>query len=578
MDKCLPYLHGESLEFIVMFMHGIFFDITIIIVLAAILAIIFRLLKQPPVLAYILAGIILGPLGLYHIENQEALSSLSEVGITLLLFMLGLELKLGELRSVGKVALITGIGQIVFTSSLGFLLAVIFGIDPVAALYFSVALTFSSTIIIVKLLSDKKDLGSLYGKISIGFLLVQDFFAIIALILLSGLSTSSSPSFELIGIILLKASALFLLTIFLSNIFFPRLVHALSHSQEILFLSSLALAFGVSAFASSEYIGFSIEIGGFLAGLALANSIESTQIVAKIRSLRDFFIVLFFVLLGMNLVFADIASVLPTAIVFSLFVLIGNPLIVMILLGLLGYKKRTSFLAGLTVAQISEFSLIVIFLGNRIGHVPDEIVSLVTLVGIITFTLSTYAIMNGNTLFNMLQKYLGIFEKSKTVEKGSQNGSDYKNHIIIIGAHRIGGTVIKALAKYKDQMVIVDFNPDIIQELKNKNFNVVFGDIADPSIQEEAKIDKARIIFSTAPDYEDNIIIIRNVKRHNTKGKVLVSAQYEEDIQDLYEAGADYVFRPFELAGKSIARILKPENSKLLAKLEESKSQKEKSS
>lgn len=578
MDKCLPYLHGESLEFIVMFMHGIFFDITIIIVLAAILAIIFRLLKQPPVLAYILAGIILGPLGLYHIENQEALSSLSEVGITLLLFMLGLELKLGELRSVGKVALITGIGQIVFTSSLGFLLAVIFGIDPVAALYFSVALTFSSTIIIVKLLSDKKDLGSLYGKISIGFLLVQDFFAIIALILLSGLSTSSSPSFELIGVILLKAAALFLLTIFLSNIFFPRLVHALSHSQEILFLSSLALAFGVSAFASSEYIGFSIEIGGFLAGLALANSIESTQIVAKIRSLRDFFIVLFFVLLGMNLVFADIASVLPTAIVFSLFVLIGNPLIVMILLGLLGYKKRTSFLAGLTVAQISEFSLIVIFLGNRIGHVPDEIVSLVTLVGIITFTLSTYAIMNGNTLFNMLQKYLGIFEKSKTVEKASQNGSDYKNHIIIIGAHRIGGTVIKALAKYKDQMVIVDFNPDIIQELKNKNFNVVFGDIADPSIQEEAKIDKARIIFSTAPDYEDNIIIIRNVKRHNTKGKVLVSAQYEEDIQDLYKAGADYVFRPFELAGKSIARILKPENSKLLAKLEESKSQKEKSS
>lgn len=552
-------------------MHGMFYDLTIIIVLAAILAVIFRLLKQPPVLAYILTGIILGPLGLYHIENQEALTSLSELGITLLLFMLGLELKIGELRSVGKVALITGVGQIVFTSVIGFLLSIVLGVEPVAALYLSVALTFSSTIVIVKLLSDKKDLSSLYGKISVGFLLVQDFFAIIALILLSSLDggPSATPDVMDIVVILLKAAALFLLTIFLSNIFFPRILRLLAHSQEVLFLASIALAFGVSAFAASDYIGFSIEIGGFLAGLALANSIESTQIVARIKSLRDFFIVIFFVLLGMNLIFTDAAAVLPVAIIYSVFVLVGNPFIVLVLLGLLGYRKRTAFLAGLTVAQISEFSLIVIFLGNRLGHVPDEVVTTVTLVSIITFTLSTYAIMNGNWLYNLLEKPLSLFEKSKPSEKTYANAGDITKHTIIIGAHRVGRTIIDALAKHKEQLVVNDFNPDVIADLEGAGYTVVYGDISDPSIHEAVRMSYANMVVSTIPNFEDNVILIRAAKTHNPKIKVIIAAQYEEDVADLYEAGADYVAKPYELAGKSIARLLKKDDPKVFTPLRE---------
>ena len=540
-------------------MDHIFFEITLVVVVAAILAILFRYLKQPPILAYILTGVILGPLAIIYLQSQEILRSLSEIGITLLLFMLGLELRFSELRAVGKISIITGIGQIVFTTLVGFVIATLLGFSQTAAFYIAIALTFSSTIIIVKLLSDKKDLNSLYGKISVGFLLVQDFVAILALIFLSGFAAGDGVSAYSFLIVILKAVVIFGWVIFLSRKFLPVITNRLARSEETLFLFSIAWAFGIAALVASPLIGFSIEIGGFLAGLALANTYESYQITTRIRPLRDFFIIIFFVMIGMGLSISSISEILIPGILFSLFVLIGNPLIVMTILGLLGYRKRTGFLAGLTVAQISEFSLIIMFMGARLGHISDQDVALITFVGAITFILSTYMIINGNKLYRLLSPYLDIFERENIHEKNVKS-RDYKNHIVLIGARRMGSGILEALIGNSEDVVVVDFNPDIIQRLKEEGIESYFGDIADLEIQDLVALSDARLVISTVSDMEDNLLLLQSLKRLKKKPKVVMLALEKFEAKILYENGADYVVVPHIAGGHHLAKILVDQN------------------
>lgn len=537
-------------------MESIFLEITLIIILASFFSIIFNFLKQPAILAYILTGIIIGPFGNLQLQSQDFLKTLGELGITFLLFMVGLELRFSDLKSVGKISLMTGIGQILFTSLIGYFISLALGFSQVASLYIAIALTFSSTIIIVKLLSDKKDLQSLYGKISVGFLLVQDFFAILFLIFLSSFSQGLA-SWESILFSLAKGIFLFVLVLFLSKSLFPKILDRIASSPEVLFLFSIAWALGLSALVASPPLGFSIEIGGFLAGLALANSSENFQIIGKVKSLRDFFITIFFVILGMSMSFSSFSNILFPVLVFSLFVLIGNPIIVMIIMGLMGFRKRTSFLAGLTVAQISEFSLIIVFLGQRIGHLSSEVVSLVTAVGVITFAASTYMILNGDKLYKALSIYLSIFERSKTSEEYVDDLDGIKNHVVLIGVNRMGTSVLNALLEHKQSVLAVDFNPDVIKNLKERKIKNLFGDISDLEIQERANLESAKLIISTVSDIEDNMILISEIKKIKDRPKIVVIANDNREEEELYKVGADYVIQPYVLSGKHLAHLIK---------------------
>lgn len=537
-------------------MESIFFEITLIIILASFFSILFKFLKQPAILAYILTGIIIGPFGNLQLQSQDFLKTLGELGITFLLFMVGLELRFSDLKSVGKISLLTGIGQILFTSLIGYFISLALGFSQVASLYIAIALTFSSTIIIVKLLSDKKDLQSLYGKISVGFLLVQDFFAILFLIFLSSFSQGLA-SWESILFSLAKGIFLFVLVLFLSKSLFPKILDRIASSPEVLFLFSIAWALGLSALVASSPLGFSIEIGGFLAGLALANSSENFQIIGKVKSLRDFFITIFFVILGMSMSFTSFSNILFPVLVFSLFVLIGNPIIVMIIMGLMGFRKRTSFLAGLTVAQISEFSLIIVFLGQRIGHLSSEVVSLVTAVGVITFAASTYLILNGDKLYKALSIYLSIFERSKTSEEYVGDLDGIKNHVVLIGVNRMGTSVLDALLEHKQNVLAVDFNPDVIKNLKEKKIKNLFGDIADLEIQERANLASAKLIISTVSDIDDNMVLISEIKKIKDGPKIVVIANDNREEEELYKVGANYVIQPYVLGGKHLAHLIK---------------------
>ncbi|MBR22200.1 MAG: sodium:proton exchanger, partial [Leifsonia sp.] len=345
--------------------------------------------KQPLIIAFILVGIVVGPNVLGLVEEAEALDLLAEIGIAILLFLVGLKLDIRLVRSIGTVALLTGLGQVVFTSLIGWVIAVLFGIDLVAAIYVAVALTFSSTIIIVKLLTDKRELDELHGRIALGFLIVQDIVVILAMIALTSFGGGRDGSIgEQALFLIISAVGLLGGLYVVARWVLPWLLKLLATSQELLIVWSVAWAVALAAL--TDILGFSIEVGAFLAGFALASTRYRETIAASLSGLRDFLLLFFFITLGAQLDFSAIGEQIPAAIVFSLFVLIGNPLIVLIIMGLMGYPSRVGFLAGLAVAQISEFSLILIALGRDLDQVGDDMVGLVTLVGLITIAGSTY--------------------------------------------------------------------------------------------------------------------------------------------------------------------------------------------
>ncbi|MEO6729475.1 MAG: cation:proton antiporter [Candidatus Dojkabacteria bacterium] len=542
-------------------MENFFLELTIILIIASVISIFFRFFKQPPIMAYILTGIIVAQLAFFNDQSRGSLDILSKVGSTLLLFVIGLEFKISELRSVGKAALITGFGQILITTGLGLFICSLLGFGIRESLIFSFAITFSSTIVIVKLFGDKKDLSSLHGKITVGFLLVQDFCAIMSLIFLAGFNNGQSPTLDVLMISIIKALFLLTLAIVFSQYVFPRLIHSLARSSEILFISSLAWAFGLASLVSSPVIGFSIEIGGFLAGLALANSYESSQIISKVKSLRDFFIVLFFVALGTQLNFSNLGSVIFPAVLISIFIIIVKPLVVMSIMGILGYKSRTSFLSALAGAQISEFSLILLILAKKLELVSDDLIGIITLIAIITFTFSSYLILNGDFIYDKLAPLLSIFEKKGKKLEIYTATKNLNNHIVLLGADRMGRSMLNTLKDIKEDVLVMDFNPDITLEMSEKGYNVIFGDIADEEILGKAKVADARVIVSTIPDYEDNIILLTFL-RNELKGRekrplVILTAHSNADRNELKEAGADYVIMPYKAAGKFLGKLIR---------------------
>lgn len=538
--------------------EGFFLDLTVVLVLAASLGLVTHLLRQPPLLGYILTGVLLGSFGLWSLTDVEIFRSLAQVGVALLLFMVGLEMNIRDLKSVGIPSLITGAGQILFTTVLGVMIARALGFSLLAATYIALALSFSSTIIIVKLLSQKQDLGSLYGKISVGFLLVQDFVAIIALVLLSGLTGAGGEGLDIMGLVLLVGKTVLLVgnVIILSQTLIPYLVNRLARSPELLFVTSLAWAFAVAAFTASPLIGFSIEIGGFLAGLALANSVEHLQIASRIRPLRDFFILLFFVLLGLQLGFGGLEQVWVPALIFSAFVLLGNPLIILVLMALLGYRRRTSFLAGLTVAQISEFSLILIALGIRLGHLPSETLTMFTLVAIVTMTASAYLILEGDRVFRFLRPMLTPFERRKTVEARVSLSNPLKGHTVLIGGHRTAENILKALRRRDGDVLVVDYDPTVVDRLEKEHIPVLFGDIADPDIRAQAGLEEAKLIISTISDPADTKRFLEDLQHRRRGTSVIVTAQNRDEATEFYRMGADYVLLPHFVSGEHVADLL----------------------
>ncbi len=536
----------------------IFVELSKILAITIIVTCIIRLLKQPVIIGYILSGIIAGPVIFNIIDSTYTLNAFSQIGVALLLFFVGLNLNPKVIKDVGKVSLITGLGQVIFTTFIGFLIVKLLGFSTITSLYIAIALAFSSTIIIMKLLSDKKDLESLYGRISVGFLIIQDFIAIFILLIISSLNNGTELSSLAIETILKGIGGiliLFLLTIYL----LPKLTKVIAKSQEFLLLFSISWCFIIASVF--YYLNFSIEAGALLAGITLSMSPYHFEISSKMKPLRDFFLILFFIMLGSQMIFSNILQNIWIILGLSFFVLIGNPIIVMILMGLLGYTKRNSFLAGLTVAQISEFSLIVVALGVSVGHVSQEILSLVTAVGLITFAGSTYMIIYSNKIYPKLSKYLRIFEKrgKKVDEHKYHKDNDYK--IILFGYNRIGFDVLESIKKIKKKFLLIDYNPEIITKLSKEGYDCRYGDADDLELLNEINFNKTKMVISTIPLINTNLLIINKIREVNKKCVIAVVSHQIDEAERLYEQGATYVIMPHFLGGKHFSTMI--ENNRL---------------
>ncbi|ABR55119.1 sodium/hydrogen exchanger [Methanococcus vannielii SB] len=533
-------------------MLEVFVEMSLVLLVAFLVSLVMRVLKQPLIIGYILTGILVSPYFLNIVRFEESISTLGHYGVTLLLFMVGIGLNPGHFKEIGKISLITGLGQIIFTFSIGFLISLFLGYSYVESAYISIALTFSSTIIIMKLISDKGDLDKLYGKISIGFLIVQDIAAMAILIFISAFSVQASIGSLITGMVLKLILILTSLYIFTKYILRSFMDYA-SKNQEFLFLFSVMWCFSLSAVF--YLLGFSSEIGALVAGIVLAIFPERYEIASKLRPLRDFFLILFFVVLGVQMTFESSGMLIITAIILSIFVLIGNPIIVMILMGFFGYTKKTSFLAGLTVAQISEFSLIVATMGLRNGHISEEIISMITLVGILTIAGSSYFITYAEQLYPMLSKYLSVFErKNKKDEKDFKNGNS--GEIVIFGADRTGKTIMNELEDYKDKFLIMDHNPKIIKNLSKKGYNCIYGDASNFELLNELNFNDTKMVISTISDIETDTLLIKYILKRNKNAIIISIAHKIDDAIKLYEEGASYVIMPHFLGSFHAAQMI----------------------
>jgi Kef-type K+ transport system membrane component KefB len=523
------------------------------------------------VVSFIAVGVLAGPSALNLVQSHENIQLLAELGVAVLLFLVGLKLDLKLVRSLGMVSLATGLGQVLFTSAIGFVIGLALGMDSLTALYVAVALTFSSTIIIIKLLTDKKEVDSLHGRIAIGFLIVQDLVVVLAMMILSAFGVGQAGGdnhifLHIAAVLGYGVAMLVLVGLFIRFLATP-LVNRIAHSPELL----VTFAIGWSALLATlgSQLGFSKELGGLLAGVSLASTPYREAIVARLASLRDFLLLFFFIALGMHLDLRLLGDQIVPALIFSLFVLIGNPLIVMIIMGAMGYRKRTGFLAGLTVAQISEFSLIFMSMGLMIGHLTPESLALVTLVGLVTIALSVYMITYSHTLYGLLEPLLGLFERRIPAREESQDQhfiGKKRYDIILFGLGRFGTALAERLIRDGFLLLAVDFNPDEVRRWREQGHDVVYGDASDQEFIGHLPLAGVRCVLSAMSQHDiglthedPRLVLMDELKRQHFSGKIAVTMQQtvdRDELEVLRSKGADFIFLPYyDAADQAVERL-----------------------
>ncbi len=533
-------------------MESIFTQISILLGLTFVVAFVMRLLRQPLMSGYLIAGIIAGSFFVhsFHLET-EMYDTLAEFGVVLLLFVVGLSLQLTHIKKIGRVSLIVGLTQVVFTAVISFFILQLLGFSFLQALYLGIATTFSSTIIIVKLLFDKKDSESVYGRYTLGIMIVQD---LVALALMIGLTTvgGDQGASQVVSEFVIKIIMLIALVYILARWVVPKILSHVAQSGEFLFVFTIAWCFGVASLL--HWLGFSVEVGALIAGLTLGSSPYQLEISSRIKPLRDFFIIMFFIILGSKFSLGNIGDVWIPGTIISLFILLGNPLILYISFRSLKFTRRNSFLAGLTAAQVSEFGFILLFTASQLGIIGNAEIELFTFVALTTIILSSYLITYNSQIYTFLLPFFALFGKDKYLQKESK---EEVYDVLVFGYHRIGWKVCEALAEKKVSYAVVDFNPVALAKLHRRGIPAYFGDASDVEFLDTLPIPKAKMIISTLPAADDQKTLFNHVRKFSQRILCIGNLYHAESLDELYKSGADYVMMPHFLGGNWMANVLK---------------------
>lgn len=537
------------------FLHGnVFAELSFAIGIAAVMALIMKLIKQPLLLGYILAGLIVGPsvLGLISPANQEMFDTFSHIGIALLLFIIGLGMNVSELRKQGRSVLITAMVALITMVSLGFTTAALMGFAKTEALIVGFALFFSSTIIIVKILSDRKEQNRLHGNLAIGVILFDDLVATLALVVIAAGKTGGLE-LEQFAFLFLKGIGLMALLVLASTKVLGKVTRFMASSQELLFLFALAWGFGVGTIF--ELAGFSLEVGALFAGVALGSVAYAQEITARLKPLRDFFVVVFFITLGESLDLGSLGDVIVPALILSAVVMIFKPTIITLTLGLLGYTKRVSFKAGVNLSQISEFSIIMAVLAASSGMIREDVAAIITLVAMITIALSTYLMHYDDQLFKFFERInLKLFERE----------SKYKEHVrrksypfILFGYHKGGHQFINTFKGMNKRFIVVDYDPAVAEIMERHDIPYIYGDATDPELMEEVGVENAKVIISTFTDFNATEQLVTYAHNSNKNAVIICHATNQEEAIQLYNLGATYVMIPHYIGSEKVSSFLK---------------------
>ncbi|MBN8245783.1 cation:proton antiporter [Nitratireductor aquimarinus] len=542
----------------------VFHEIAFLLLGAAAVGLLGAALRQPVIVSFIAVGIAAAAFFDSSAETRGQIRFLAELGVSLLLFLVGLKLDWRLVRTLGPVALATGLGQVVFTAGIGYFIGLALGLGWLTSLYVAIALTFSSTIIVVKLLSDKRELETLHGRIALGFLIVQDIVVVIAMVILStigiGVVEERNGLTSLLTILASLAGVVLLLIVFVRYLADP-LMARLARTPELLVIASIGWA--ATAAAIGETIGLGKELGGLAAGVSIGSTPYRDMVSARLSALRDFLLLFFFLSIGATLDLSTLGQDFTRAIVFSLFVLIGNPLIVMLIMAWMGYRARTGFLAGLTVAQISEFSLIFMAMGLSLGHVNQSAVGLVTLVGLVTIALSVYMITYSQQLYTWSKPLLRPFDFGSWRETAAENEEGKPAvDVIIFGLGRFGSQLLRRLEDAGYSVFGVDLDPQAIRRFARDGYQVRYGDVTEQEFWTELPLTQARWVVLSVPygailltEADPRSGLLAAIRAHRFGGRVAITARTDEEARRLREgSGVDLVLYPFDDAATSAAK------------------------
>lgn len=540
-------------------MDNIFIQLAFSLTLACLFGLLVLRLKLPLVVAYLLAGVSLSLVSIFDPRSSVIFEILPEIGIAFVLFLIGMELDLREVRALGRPIIISALGQIVISTAVGFVLAGLLGFSQIESILLGLGLSFSSTIVVIKMLLEKRDLLSLYGKLAVGILLVEDLVAILVLMMISvsgsTLHLGFTQSLPLVALVA-KGIGLFILTYFLAKFVLVKLFDYVAKSVELLFLTAITWCFAFTAL--SVLAGFSVVIGAFLAGVALASSPYHLQIQGKIKPLRDFFLTLFFIYLGLQANVADFLIAWPAIILFTGFAILVKPLIYLLLLGIFGFRKHTLFHTALNLSQVSEFSLVVLVVALQTGNISSLSLSVMAAVAVISIILSTIMIAYSRKIYSKVSGILPVFENAKFVHSLEMKLEDpLEDHVVVIGANRIGGPIIKFLKSENISFVVMDFNPHIVEDLREKQVRVIYGDVGDPEVVSNLRLESAKLIISTVMDLNDTEVLLEECKRKKVRAKIIVRAQDPDHAKSLEALGADYAILPEKVSAEYIVEKLK---------------------
>lgn len=533
-------------------MDTIFSGLSLIIVIGAAVALLMRLIGQPLLIGHIITGIIVGP-ALFHIlKNPDTLTVFGDLGIALLLFIIGLGMNPRVIKEVGRPSLIVGVCQVAITGVVGWFVAVGLGLSGREALFIGVGLSINSTIVALKLLNDRREQGRLYGKLTIGASLVDDIIAVIALVLVTASKNGHWLSFGPLVGLLFKGAVIGILMYSVTTRVLPRIQKLIASDQELLFL--FAMGWGLGAAALLAKAGFSLEVGALAGGISLATLPYAQEIASRLRPLRDFFVIVFFIALGTELSFHGFREMIVTIIAATLVVVVLKPLVIMTVFGLLGYTKRTSFKTAIALSQVSEFSIILVLLGVQQGLIGQHIVTLLTFIALISIAISTYLVTFGDEIYGFLEKYLVLFERRHTILEAA-NVEPYE--FVLFGYQKGGHEFVRVFRQLKKRFVVIDYDPEVIETLERRHIHFLYGDATDLELLEEANVAKAKLIVSTMTDPEAVSFLLSFLKRKNSQAVVIAEADSPKQAGKLYDQGASYVILPHFIGGEKIGSFMK---------------------